>query len=349
MTIWGVGMSLVKADLLVGFVNRLQPDITTDEDVTSVLGLLRLAFLTYQDHSDDRTCFTRRRAALLLVTPVVIRALKSTSRDVSGAAHLFLGRVGSTSWSKWYEFAGHGHYRHLSLATEPALGSLIITGLGDCFKHATTSNLSGLTRWLVASTRLVPSLALSFTGSDIVSLFVNDIKALQQQSAPDEWRRSMMFDLTFLFLTTWDTTFSPTLPADMVKEASGLDRTFATSDEAFDTLMRYILEEGPALRRDSYTVLELVQHAYAFIEYAFLFRPTAALSFNLDVACDLLLEHTAGWRSNPRRGDRVEDMGLLRGRAKRAHTNMREPRDMTGSGWWKFGGLGKACIEYALG
>ncbi|KAG9035670.1 hypothetical protein FRB95_010908 [Tulasnella sp. JGI-2019a] len=135
----------------------------------------------------------------------------------------------------------------------------------------------------------------------------------------DGWRA--IRDITFLFLSTWQAMPRSTLPVgNRGERGENLD---AMSDGAFKALARYAIQGMKRLEKNA-TNKQLVQYAFAFIEQAFLSRPTAAFIFQLDEACGILIGKVSWWEMQAG-GQLVEDPDLrvCRETASRAMAHVR--------------------------
>ncbi|KAG9034566.1 hypothetical protein FRB95_013019 [Tulasnella sp. JGI-2019a] len=322
--------SIEEARKVAESMDDLEPAIVTDSDLVDVLNILHRA-LRGEDYARKPMSLTPGVSAL------IVHSLASESIAVRDTAYQLLNMVGEDSWD---EDQGHKGDSlpplilsgSVALATIQSLNNDLLLGnisSGEWKDYGTKSKetkpLTGLTRWLAASSRDVQfqSLVLKVDQSDIISLFIRILSRVDDQSwkevSADGWQA--MRDVTFLFLRTWQAMPRSMLPIGHRGERS--EDTGAMSDEAFKALALYAIQGMKRLERNA-TNKQLVQDAFTFIEQAFISRPAAALIFQLDEACGVLIGRVSWWEMQAG-GQLAEDASLraCRETAKRAMAYVR--------------------------
>ncbi|KAG9031977.1 hypothetical protein FRB95_002058 [Tulasnella sp. JGI-2019a] len=357
-SLFGPNQLFVRTDLLVAFIEvavRLEGEITKVTDMVDMLRMLSSRFLRIhasQAHSDGLVNFSTLASPL---KPLVLRALCHTSWRVVTAAHGFLQAIA---------IYDHDCGSHSNSAICSDLPTVIDEEVARTVVRSIVDNLEegnplcgetvmerhdepnrrhigwhSLLRWLAEFVVQQPSSVelKAFEESGIVPFFVctvSEILHMSPKADSPHWGTAAW--VTLLFLRTFrDITWSGASSSG--DQGKGRDSP-AMSEFVYRTFAQYLLTQPtPFLIFESdHEAMELYQRAFAFIEYALLFRPVAARSCELDIAC----EEIAGTiLSDPR----LEHMVPCISDATMAYMYTRHLRDTVGKGWWKFGGLSQAC------
>ncbi|KAG9032629.1 hypothetical protein FRB95_001139 [Tulasnella sp. JGI-2019a] len=331
------GFTSEDAPTLVDAVTKLQGRVVTDMDLAYVLKAIDLVI-----SSGMITNLTQRFES---VSPILTRAFGSTSDNVLDAAWGVLAAFGDMAWRDIDKPKTDAEF----LLT-PEFGSAALRSLSRLLIDWSSNRHRPLCLWLAASIRLDTVLATTFDESTITSMFVSRLLGTLENKAEGDW--NTMWNIAYTFLKTWHSTAPNTVSFDT-------EKSLAMGDAALKSLVGYAENRLCDIRHDT-TNVEIFVLIADFVQKAFLLRPTAALFYRLDIACERLIQRTKVWEEDMARkrdisGDDTTEgeaelvtLVLPFSRARRVYTAASLSRDETlqyahGAGWWRRGGLSRSC------
>ncbi|KAG9029715.1 hypothetical protein FRB95_004964 [Tulasnella sp. JGI-2019a] len=330
-------------DTVVNGIAKVQVRFVTDVDIIDALHAIRTVISTQSGPSSAN--YTDLAHRFHSVYPLLIRALDSTSEQVSDAACDVLAAFGDMAW-------GNIHTPRMDpgLLLSPEIGSAILRSLGRLPKHWSSTG-GTISRWLAASIQLDATLATSFDESGTTSLLTSSLLWMDEQSFRFLYKETVQ-NVAYLFLKRWHLKATNRAYPEM-ENASEM------ADTAMRSLAQYVQKYLTTYHRDTITG-EILIFIASFVQQAFLLRPAAAAFFGLDLACEALIQRTKRWddvlaaRRDSETVDTTEEeaelavLALGWARARRAYAGASRVRDETlqyasGAGWWKYGGLYRSC------
>ncbi|KAG9027458.1 hypothetical protein FRB95_007758 [Tulasnella sp. JGI-2019a] len=331
--------TLPETDTLIDVVTKVQAWFVTDVDVMHALGIIKHVISKQSDTGMISSANLAHR--FNLVSSILTRALGSTSHHVSDAACGVLAAFGDMAWEDI-----DTPRIDPGLLIVPRFGFAALRSLGrtlpeDWVRYKERDR--PLSRWLAASIRSDTALAITLDEFSITSLFLSRLPREQQLA-----ENSTIRNIAYLFLKRWHAT-----------TALDPNRAPEMTESSMRAVAEYTLKYLSDFHHDTIGI-EMFVFIAAFIQQAFLLRPAAAAFFGLDLACEGLIQRTKVWEEQVARsrdvfgadtaGAEAELATLVPGwmKARRAYAGASHARDETLRyanyvGWWKYGGLCKAC------
>ncbi|KAG9037817.1 hypothetical protein FRB95_004104 [Tulasnella sp. JGI-2019a] len=329
-----------EAGKLVDDVSKLQAGFITDLDIAHALKAIDLVVSGLPDTLSNLTqCFNS-------ICPLLTRAFESTSDNVSDFACGVLSAFGDMAWEEIDR-----PKTNLGLLLTLEFASAALRSLCRSIEIWSRRNDRALIRWLAASIRSDAALATNLDESNITSLFTSKVSGISEEEhlAGDQFT---MWYVAYLFLKRWHSTLPNTISLD-TPSAPGV------ADAVMETLSSYSQTYLSTCDWDI-TNVELFAFIAAFIQQAFILRPSAALFFRLDLASEGLGHRTKVWAKDLARRWGVDGMDIAGeeaklatlalgwARARKAYVGLSCARDETlqyanSAGFWKHGGLSRLC------
>ncbi|KAG8853636.1 hypothetical protein FRB96_008053 [Tulasnella sp. 330] len=223
------------------------------------------------------------------VTPFFTRALHSSSSEMVATAYRVLNDIGEMLWES-----------EDTSRSSPALVAAPLVAVSANTERFTQGSVRGLTGWLAASVREDSWLAVSIDEASAQSLFISQLYGREQEDErhPKDWSRATVWSIAYVFFSRWSATLS-TRASSSNRDAAG----------ASEKPMRF------------FAII------FTFIQHVFLLRPSAALFFGLDVACETLIQRAKAWK-----GARAQRLGRYSDLAEHSELGDLPMR-------WRHGGL----------